>query len=475
MEDPAGKGKWSYLTVVAAVLLSSCSFVPTYKTPSVPLASHWQGSQEPGKQIDIGGQWWTAFNSAELNDLIARGLANNNNLQAALSRIDEAEASAQVAGGPNYPSVSLGGLNERENNYSTTQKRSLYLEATYEFDFWGKARATAHSSQALALASRFDAQTMHMTLSATIADTYFQVLSLDERLRLARTIADDAGQVLTLVTVQASQGAVSNLEVAQQKNAQQTFQAAIPILRQQRDLALYQLTTLVGVPPEGFTLTANNFNGIAIPRPALGVAASLLFQRPDVAAAEARLRSANFDIGVARAALLPNLSIDLIGGIDTLGGNTVWSSIGTLTQPIFMGGALHGQVRLDRAHAAELAATYRETLIEALQDVETQLSAARNLDKAYDMDEAAVVSAREADRLSQVRYRLGATDFQTLLIVERTLYQAEDTLLQVRLQHLQAAVGLFRALGGDFRTSPITQMARSNVPPSPISTQATQP
>ena len=293
-------------------------------------------------------------------------------------------------------------------------------------------------------------------------------------MRLAQTIANDAGQVLTLVTVQASQGAVSNLEVAQQRNAQQTFQAAVPILRQQRDLALYQLATLVGVPPEGFTLTQNSFSGVVIPRPTLGIPADLLFQRPDVEAAEARLRSANFDVGAARAALLPNLSIDLIGGIDTLTGNTIWSAIGTLAQPIYMGGALRGQVRFDRAHAVELAATYRESLIEALQDVETQLSAARNLDQAYDMDEAAVASARESQRLSQIRYRLGATDFQTLLIVERTLYQAEDTLLQVRLQHLQAAVGLFRALGGDFNPSPSTQNAAEPARPANVNASSSQ-
>ncbi|RUQ42672.1 multidrug transporter, partial [Corynebacterium pseudodiphtheriticum] len=111
---------------------------------------------------------------------------------------------------------------------------------------------------------------------------------------------------------------------------------------------------------------------------------------------------------------------------------------------------LKGQLHFDQAHVQELTASYRESIIEALQDVETQLSATRELDKSYALNQAAVDSAREAARLAQVRYRLGSTDFQTLLIVERTQYQAEDSLLQVRLQHLQAAVGLFRALGGDF-------------------------
>jgi outer membrane protein TolC len=164
---------------------------------------------------------------------------------------------------------------------------------------------------------------------------------------------------------------------------------------------------------------------------------------------------------VARAAFLPNLSLDLLGGIDTLAGGQIWSAIGTLSQPLFHGGQLKGQLHFDQAHVQELTASYRESIIEALQDVETQLSAARELDKSYTLNRAAVDSAREAARLAQVRYRLGSTDFQTLLIVERTQYQAEDSLLQVRLQHLQAAVGVFRALGGDF--SAASQASQSPV------------
>jgi len=326
----------------------------------------------------------------------------------------------------------------------------VFAEATYEVDFWGKQRAAADSADALANATAFDAQTLRMSLSASIADSYFQVLSLEERLRLAQSIADDARQVLDLVEIQASQGAVSNLEVAQQRNAMQTFEAAMPPLRQQRDQALYQLAVLVGAPPEGFHLQGDSLGAVQVPQPATGLPIGLLRQRPDIQAAEARLKSANFDVGVARAAFLPNLSLDLLGGIDTLAGGQIWSVIGTLGQPVFAGGQLKGQLHFDQAHVQELTASYRESIVEALQDVETQISAARELDKSYALNASAVDSAREAARLAQVRYRLGSTDFQTLLIVERTQYQAEDTLLQVRLQHLQAAVGLFRALGGDF-------------------------
>ncbi|MGE8149630.1 efflux transporter outer membrane subunit [Pseudomonas vancouverensis] len=436
------------VALLGALMLGGCSMVPEYRQPALPLAQQWQGAQAGAAAA--GGQWWREFHSAELDQLIARGLASNYTLKAAVSRIDEARASAQVAGAGQYPALNLGGNYQRQNNYGTTEKRSVFAEATYEIDFWGKQRAAADSADALANATVFDAQTLRMSLGASIADRYFEVLSLTDRLRLAQSIADDARQVLDLVQVQASQGAVSNLEVEQQRNAMQTFEAAMPPLRQQRDLALYQLAVLVGAPPEGFAVQGDGLKALQVPQPATGLPIGLLRQRPDIQAAEARLQSANFDVGVARAAFLPNLSLDLLGGIDTLAGGQIWSAIGTISQPLFAGGQLKGQLHFDQAHVQELTSSYRESIIEGLQDVETQLSAARELDKSYALNQSAVDSAREAARLAQVRYRLGSTDFQTLLIVERTQYQAEDTLLQVRLQHLQAAVGLFRALGGDF-------------------------
>ncbi|WP_445178391.1 efflux transporter outer membrane subunit [Pseudomonas sp. McL0111] len=449
------------LMLLGALLLGGCSMVPEYQQPPLPLARQWNDAAN--SQAAAGGQWWTEFHSAELNALIARGLASNYSLKAAVSRIDEARASAQVAGAGQYPALNLGGNFQRQNNYGTTPKRSVFAEATYEVDFWGKQRAATDSADALAKATVFDASTLRMSLGASIADSYFQVLSLEDRLRLAQSIANDARQVLALVEVQASQGAVSNLEVAQQRNAMQTFEAAMPPLRQQRDLALYQLAVLVGAPPEGFHLQGNGLNALQVPQPATGLPIGLLRQRPDIQAAEARLMSANFDVGVARAAFLPNLSLDLLGGIDTIAGGQIWSAIGTLSQPLFAGGQLKGQLHFDQAHVQELTASYRESIVEALQDVETQLSAARELDKSYALNQAAVDSAREAARLAQVRYRLGSTDFQTLLIVERTQYQAEDTLLQVRLQHLQAAVGLFRALGGDFAPNTLASQSPAQV------------
>ncbi len=461
------------LVFAAWLLLGGCSLVPAYQKPPVAVAPVWDAAQAEAQTAAAGGPWWEEFHSQELNALVSQGLSNNYTLKAAVSRIDEARALAQVTGAAQYPLLSIGGDFQRQNDYGTTKKASVFADASYEVDFWGKQRAATDSSVALAHASTFDAQTLRMTLGATIATTYFQVLSLQDRLRLAQSIADDAQQVLDLVQFQATQGAVSNLEVEQQRNALQTFQAAMPPLRQQRDAALYQLAVLVGVAPQGFSLKETGLNDLAVPNPSVGLPVGLLRQRPDIQAAEARLKSANFDVGVARAAFLPNLSLDLQGGIDTLAGGTLWSLLGSLSQPVFEGGQLKGQLHFDQAHVQELTASYRESVIVALQDVQTQLSAAQQLNQTYALDQAAVNSARESARLAQVRYRVGSTDFQTLLIVERTQYQAEDTLLQVRLQHLQAAVGLFRALGGDFTAKGVA--ATTSPPLSNSTLQASRP
>jgi NodT family efflux transporter outer membrane factor (OMF) lipoprotein len=447
------------LAVALWLAVGGCSLVPAYQRPEIALAPAWDAAQGASIKPASGGPWWEEFHSAELNELIARGFNQNYTLKAALSRIEEARSIAQVTGATQYPMLSLGGDYQRRNTTSTPKTANAFAAASYEVDFWGKNRAAADSSNVLANASVFDAQTLRMTLGANIAITYFQVLSLQDRLKLAESIAEDAKQVLDLVEYQASQGAVSTLEVAQQRNTLQTFQAAMPPLRQQRDMALYQLAVLVGAPPQDFKLKESGLQNLTTPSPDSGLPMGLLRQRPDIQAAEARLQSANFDVGVARAAYFPSLTLDLQKGIDTLTGRGIWSLVGTLAQPLFAGGRLDGQLHFDQAHVRELADSYRESVIEALQDVETQLSATRELDQALSLNEAAVMSAREAARLAQVRYRLGSTDFQTLLIVERTQYQAEDTLLQVRVQHLQSAVGLFRALGGDFAAGNVANAA----------------
>jgi NodT family efflux transporter outer membrane factor (OMF) lipoprotein len=426
----------------------------SYRRPQTETPAAWAGSAAGATPVDPS--WWNHFRSAELDALMQRAIAGNFDLQAAYARVEEARARAQIAGAPLYPSLDLAAGAAGDVGPSSTRVSGLFAQASYELDFWGKNRAAAGSATKLAEASAFDAQTVAVTLSASVADTYFELLSLRERVRLAQQIADDARRVLTLVEAQAAGGIASQLEVEQQRNALATFQAATLALQQQLEQTLHLLAILTGQAPESFQVADSSAMELAVPQVSADLPANVLQRRPDVRAAEARLISAHFDIDKARAAFFPSFTLTAQAGA----GNHSLSSffppvaianlVASLVQPIFEGGARRGQLRYDRAHAVELAAMYRQTVIVALQDVEDALTAAQRSLELEAANEDAVESARHASQLARARFEAGTVDFLTVLTTERTRYQAEDALLTTRRSRLQAAVRLFRALGGGF-------------------------
>jgi NodT family efflux transporter outer membrane factor (OMF) lipoprotein len=464
------------LTVLGlALLIGGCSLVPGYHRPDLAMPAAWStATAGASKAVPAHGEWWQSFGSPELTALIKQSLAQSYNIAAAAARIDEARAAAEVAGAPLYPSLVVGGTIDRSHSFNvgaarsqTGRSQSLFAQASYEIDFWGKNRAIADSAAALTQATAFDGETIAVTLTASVADAYFQVVSLAERLRLAQDIAASARRILALIEQQAAGGIASNLQIQQQLNQVATFDAAIPALQQQWEQTLHLLAVLTGGIPEGFSVQGQSLNGISLPEVQADMPAALLSQRPDIRAAEARLVSTNFDVGAARAAFYPSLVLTAQGGValgtlSHLSPATALTDIAaSLVQPVFSGGRLEGQLRFDRAHLVELATAYRQTVVVAFQDVEDALTAAARLKELEASDQVAVDAARRASELANAQFRLGTIDFLTVLTSERTLYQAEDTLLQVRLQRLQAAVGLFRALGGGFDPPPDRFVSRT--------------
>jgi NodT family efflux transporter outer membrane factor (OMF) lipoprotein len=325
--------------------------------------------------------------------------------------------------------------------------KALRCKAASTSTHGGRNGALASSALNLAQAARFDADAVKAALVGTIAGTYFQALSLNERVRLAGLITDDARQTLQLVETQARLGAASQLEVEQQRNALQTVQAAVPLLAQQRDQAIGQLAVLVGTVPEGFALTAQDLHEVQVPDVTADAPRDTIARLPQVRSAEAQLEAANFDVGAARAAFLPTLTLSATLGAAFNPAAALWSVAGAALQPLLDGGLRQGQLRVDRAHAEELVAAYRKAIAQALQIAESQMQATAATRDAERLDQDAVTSARRALDLARIRMQYGATDFLTVLLGERTLYQAEDTALQARLQRLQASVALFGALG----------------------------
>jgi NodT family efflux transporter outer membrane factor (OMF) lipoprotein len=461
-------------TCIAGSLLAACSLVPKYARPDPTLPAAWSGASTEGQQTAVAarGMWWESFGSPELSALVDRSLTANYNLQAAVARIEEARGTAQIAGAPLYPALSLTGTLDSSNGRSSDLKperiQNAFGLATYELDFWGKNRASAAAARTLTAASKFDRDTVAMTLAASVIDTYCLILALRERIDLAQRIARGAARVLSLIEARVSVGTASEVDVEQQRNAVATFNATVPILQQQLEQSEHLLATLVGDAPEGFDIAAHHLNDLAIPQVQANLPAVVLRQRPDIRAAEERLVSANFNVGAARAAFYPSINLTAAGGIASPSLSHFFplakglSDLGaTLLQPLFSGGQLEGQLRLNRAQVVELTATYRQSVIAALQDVEDSLTAVTQAQALERADTVAADSARRAASLTAAQFRLGTADFLTVLTVERTLFQSEDALLQARSQRLQAAVGLFRALGGGF--VPETQAADANI------------
>ncbi|MBN3788068.1 efflux transporter outer membrane subunit [Burkholderia sp. Ac-20353] len=454
------------VTLLAASL-AGCSFVPTYRRPAPPAPAGWNDAAQTSLAgtVPVTSGWWRSYGDAALDTLVERGLQHNYSLASALASVDEARANAEKAGAPLYPSLTLNGTFDRShrrsassgssNSGGASRSQSLFAEASYEIDFWGRNAATANAAGTLAQAAGFDRDTVALTLTASIVDTYFQVQSVRERVALAQSISANAARILALLQAQQAAGVATELQVQQQRNALATFQATIPALRQQLDQNLHLLATLVGAAPEGFDVAPAPLAGIAVPQPRPNLPATLLDTRPDIRASEARLQAANYDVGAARAAFFPNLVLTADGGLSSSALSHFLSSpfasvAAALTAPIFDGGALRGQLHASEAASAKSVADYRQTIVAALQDVEDMLSAASQQQQVESADQQAADAAAKAAQLADAQYRSGTVDFLTVLDTQRTRYQSEDTLVQTRLARLQASVGLFRAFGGGF-------------------------
>jgi len=264
-----------------------------------------------------------------------------------------------------------------------------------------------------------------------------------------------AERVLAVVDSRVRNGAVSQLDLARQQAAVLTQRAAIPPLELQERQTLFALAILLGRAPEGFDTTASTLAALSVPRVAPGLPAQLLVRRPDLASAEALLAAANADVVAARAALLPSISLTGSAGLASetlfnfLNAPTAALVLGaSLLQPIFNGGRLRAQVDAASSRERELVENYRKAVLAALADVESALAAGGRTTTQELLQEKVAEQARLALKLAEIRYREGADDLLTVLDAQRTLFQADDQLAQIRLARLQASIGLFKALGG---------------------------
>ncbi len=452
------------LAIIAALACSSCVH-DAAKPPPPDLPRVFEAPSAAGPRP--AADWLRGFASEELDSLLALAQQNSLDIVAAAARMRQADARARQAGAALLPQVDAnGGAAQFAGGAhgSTAQETdwSALLSASYEVDFWGKNRAAADSAKSLADAGRAQLATMRITISASVATAYFQVLSLRERIALARQNLDAARGIMQVTQARYDAGSVGAAELAAQRAAVANSELLVPQLQQQEVAARGALALLVGRAPEGFTVTGNGLGALTEPPLAAGLPSELLRRRPDLIASENNLQAAHADLIAARAALFPSLNLTVSGGVQnpavqaaviTLAG-TGWSLTGgaTLVQTLFDSGRRRAVIQEAAARQEELVADYRAAILAALLDVENALSAIHYLDL---QEQAQMRNADESERAfegARLRYREGAAEYLAVLESQRMLIAARDQQSLYKLARLQALIGLGKALGGGWQS-----------------------
>lgn len=418
----------------------------------------------------VQSRWWTRFGSGTLNGLVDKADSGNFDLAAANARILQAEAQAKVAGSVLFPALSANGDAARTQSSGTMASRrgpfatpspsnsfSGVLAASYEIDLWGRNRDLLTSAKADADSALYAREVVRLSLRAGVANAWFALAGARERLRIAQENVVSASRIAEVVRQRLTVGTGSALEVAQQESLIAQQKAAIPDLRQAVENNRMALALLMGRVPEGLSIATPPLRAIALPGIKAGLPSQLLLRRPDIRQAESQLEAAQANLSAARKALLPQISLSGQAGYRSAAlanllrpESALWSLAAGLTQPIFDGGRLAAQADLAEAQKQELLENYRKSIVSALVDVENALVAVRESSAREAALGVVVARSREAFKLSEERLRAGTIDLTTLLNTQQTLFNAQDNLVQARLQRLNAAVSLFQALGGDF-------------------------
>ena len=440
------------VSAALALALSACTLAPMYQQPDMNIPSAW--SNVPG--VGTAAQpaetpFWQEFGSADLNRLVETALAENRDLAAALHRIEQARAQAKIAASPLYPTINASGTGSQifqdpKDNHSLRGGGSI----SYELDLWGKNRNLANSAGYRAAATEFDREALRLIVTSDVTNFYAQILALNDRIRIAESNLKNSEEILRIIEARFAQGAVSGLEVSQQRVAVNNLRSAVTQLVEARSTSGNALAILLGRAPQNAPLPGAELESLKMPQVNLTPPATLLTARPDIQSVEAGLRGANADIGAARAAFFPSLTL----GVDSIvaagfGGPAAaaTSLASNVLAPIFTGGRLTGNLESVTARQKELAAQYQKTVLVAFQEVEDALATLKSNNDQAALSVESVKESQNAYDIAKARFDAGAIDYLTLLETQRSLYQAQDDQIAIRQGQLQSFVQLRKALG----------------------------
>jgi len=441
------------------LVLAGCATGPAYHTPSAPLSAGFKEAQgwQPAAPADLleKGPWWELLGDATLNALARQVEVNNQNVAAAAARYAQARAAVAEQRAALFPVVTLDdSANRGGGDTRTGNQYRVNIGASWEPDVWGRLRAGVSGAQASAQASAADLAAARLAAQGELAANYIGLRLADAQLALLGETVEGYQRVLQITRNRVNAGVASSSDLLQAQT--QLANASADLLGQQRQRAQLEhaLAILLGKAPADFTLEAAPWT-LQVPQVPVGLPSTLLERRPDIAAAERRVAAANAQIGIARSAYFPSLSLGGSYGVagSQLGGlfsasNTLWSLGLSAAQAVFNAGATGA--RVDQASAARdiAVATYRQSVLDALADVEDQLAASRVLAQQQSLRETSAAAASQVEQQMLNRYRAGQVGYTDVVTAQVTALNARRALLQAQADRQSTAVALVQALGG---------------------------
>jgi NodT family efflux transporter outer membrane factor (OMF) lipoprotein len=454
--------------------LAGCNFAPDYHPPTTEQPSGFKesvntGQWQPAQPADDiqRGHWWTMFGDSNLDELEAKVTDANQDIKAAFARFEQARAASEIARAQYYPTVGSGSNYTRQRQSSTIANPrpvSTYndmqfnIDVSYEVDLWGRVRNSVASAEATEQASAGDLASLDLSTHAELASDYFTLRGDDaEQSILDQTVV--AYQKAYELTVRRHDGgAAAESDVDQAQNQLETAKTQAADVRLRRAQLEHAIAILTGAPPAEFNLPPKPLLETAPPAVTAGLPATLLERRPDIAAAERRAFSANAQIGVARAAFFPTLTLSAMGGFESAmpsqwltAPSRIWSLGPALNLPIFDGGQRNGVTDQAIASFDEAAANYRQSVLDAYRDVEDNLIALRQLASESDSQAGAVAASGRALHQAELRYTGGLVTYLEVAQQQNNALQAQLSAADIAARRMTASIALVKALGGGWQ------------------------
>ena len=462
--------------VLATALLSGCAVGPNYTRPAVQVPQNFRAPEPlpPPQAASLAdAKWFEVFKDEKLQALIRTALEHNYDLRDAVTRVEEARANLGITRSNQFPQFSAGGALEftrlsRDGQlplpavFVGSQNRT-WGQATlnllsFEVDIWGRLRRSTEAARANLLNAEENRKAVVTTLVSDVASDYFNLLQLDYELEISESTLETRRDSLRLVQERQGGGVATLLDLRQAEQLVSSAAQTIPDLHQQIEQTENQISLLLGKNPDGVVRGRKFMEQEMPPEVPAGMPSSLLERRPDIRAAEQALIAANANIGVAKAAYFPQLSLSgLLGGQSTqlaslfTGPHSTWSFVPQLTQPIFTAGRLKSNVRLAEAERDSAVVQYEKTIQTAFTEVSNSLIAHQRTRESRVEQERLVAALQDRKRLAYVRYRGGVDTQLNALDADRDLFQAELALARIRLNEQLSVVQLYKALGGGWQ------------------------